>query len=100
MNHKAKRKVDKQLQQQRRAERYRQELAQKKKKEFLKKSIIQRLRFFYSHLPTRKAKIVFWLWSPVIFGLFLPVQTLIALLKMDIAWKWTGQILYSFLNGK
>ena len=78
----------------------RQQIIREEKAEYLRQPFYKRLLTFYELIPTKKAKVVFWLWSPVIFGIFLPIQAVVALTKVDIAWKWTNQILYSFLNGK
>lgn len=80
--------------------RERQEIQKQEKEMFLKLPWYRRLGLFYKKLPTTRAKVVFFILSPVVFGVFLPIHFIISLLKIDVAWTWAGQILYSFKNGK
>ena len=97
---KRKKQVEKQMQEHRRQERIRQEMARQKKQEFLKKGVFERLKIFYNQIPSKRGKRIFWVWALPIFTIFLPIQAIIAWMKLDIAWAWTKQILYSFMNGK
>ena len=78
----------------------RQKIQREKKDLFLKLPWYNRLKMFYEKLPTSKAKKVFWILSPLVFGLFIPIHFVISICKLDVAWTWSGQILYSFKNGK
>jgi len=78
----------------------RREHVRHEKEEFLKKTPVQKVRFFYSTIPSKKAKVVFWIWSIPIFLVMLPVRAFVNFIKIDIAWKWSQQLLFSFINGK
>lgn len=78
----------------------RQEQLKKEKEQFLKMPWYKRLKFFYKSIPSKKGKVVFWIWSPVIFTVFFPLIFLIDLIKLNIAWKYAIRIVYSFKNGK
>jgi hypothetical protein len=56
-----------------------------------------RVKFFYSKIPTKKGKRVFWIMSPVWF-VFVIVYGLISALKLDIAWEWSRQLYHSIVG--
>ncbi len=56
-----------------------------------------RVKFFYSKIPTKKGKRVFWMMSPLL-AVFILVYGLISVLKLDIAWEWSRQLYHSVVG--
>jgi len=56
-----------------------------------------RVKFFYSKIPTKKGKRVFWMMSPVL-AVFILAYGFISVLKLDIAWAWSKQLYHSFVG--
>lgn len=78
----------------------RQQIQKEEKALFLKQPWYKRLGLFFKKLPTKKAKALFLVMSPLIFCVLLPIHFVISTIKLDIAWTWAGQLLYSFKSGK
>lgn len=69
-------------------------LVKEERQEFIKKSLKERLKYFYRNsLPTKKAKKTIWFLLPVIIPMIF-VYGLINILKLDIAWAWSKQLFY------
>lgn len=75
------------------------EARKNEKVKFLNSSVWNRLKFFYKHIPSKKGRIMFWMLSPMTTAFLIP-HIIISTLKIDIAWKWSEQIMYTFKNGK
>ena len=78
----------------------RQQIVKEEKEQFLKQPIWKRVKTFYDCIPSKKGRRVFWLWALPILLVFVPIQAILDLTKLNIAWKWSSQLYYSFVNGK